>query len=354
MFIRISNQPRSAPLSLGFLLILGLAIGQSHPVRFAYLIDVGGKYIKVALATHRVVARGSLEEIEELRSVMPEGREATPAALVRYDPTYNRLYVLAVQGPGHDIGQPTKRWVLVLKLPTFELVRRIDLVEGDVSPSMLLTPDGERLLVSYEVNDPKAKNNAENFVFLREVYDTKSFQRVEQQRYEVPREPYDPKAIARVHFSNEARFAADGQTIIDGLYEIVNGQVYRRQPPSLPKEVRQYLKRTEGRPYFLIKRLDRIGRRLLLWEVQDGGRQATGRFMLYDELAHPRLQEFYVKELEGRYPKIIAIWPDGRGFFFAKGDKELYVVKVANGLRAIRLETGDLQPSLCECIFTDR
>jgi hypothetical protein len=81
---------------------------------------------------------------------------------------------------------------------------------------------------------------------------------------------------------------------------------------------------------------------------------ATGQFALYDTLVRPKVREFYLKELVGDYPRIFGIWPNGRGFFFAKGAEELYAVKVDDDIKPIRLELHGLQPRLSECIFADR
>jgi hypothetical protein len=263
-----------------------------------------------------------------------------------------------VEGPGHNVGvgQATRFWVLVLELPTFKLIGRMDLMEGDFSPNMLLTPDGERLLMSYKVTsyEPGSKN----FIFFREVYDTQRFKRLDQKRYEVPREPYDPKALAKARFSNKARFAADGKTIVDEGYEVIDSQVRVYQSAPLPKEVLEYLK---THPHFSIEELDEVGRRILLPERKPDQQHPgyhedyyTGRVALYDALPRPNIREFYLEALAGQYPKIFGIWPDGRGFFFAKGSEELYAVKVDNDIKPIRLPLHGLQPRLSECIFADR
>jgi hypothetical protein len=347
------NVPKRLWLLISIILLpvtLGLVRSHDEQARFAYLIDESGHYLKVNLTSTQVVRHGWFGETRELQPVMPEGREASFASQVPYDPNRHRIYVLAIEPV---LGQPTKRWVVVLELPTFKLIGRMDLMNGDIVPRMLLTPDGERLLVSYEATT--YESGSRDFVFFREVYDTRTFKRLEQKRYEVPREPSDPKAMAKARFSKEARFAADGKTIIDGEYEILDDQVTpHHQSVRLPKEVDDLLKRVKGRPYFTWERLDEAGQRVLLWEKQDGRDRATGRVVLYDALAQPKTREFYLKELAVEDPKIFGIWPNGRGFFFAKGREELYAVKVDKDVKPIRLELHGLQPYLSECIFADR
>jgi hypothetical protein len=104
--------------------------------------------------------------------------------------------------------------------------------------------------------------------------------------------------------------------------------------------------------------LDEAGRRVLLWEVQKGGDQSTGRFALYDALATKKVREFYLKELEGHYPKVVATRPDGQAVYFAvekeSGKEELYAVDVSKDMTATRIELLRIAPLNAHYVFADR
>jgi len=345
---------------------------QSGDWRYAYFFSGRGEFAKVEVATNRVVARGSLLEVKEAHHLFPEFFRETGIGVDCYDRNTGRLYVV---GPEEAFlsrdqdGRGTVRYrVIIFELSTLRLIGHVRLAEPVyIGPNLLLTPDGSRLLISYEV----VSDDDKHWVFVKEVFDTKSLERVELKRERVAREPYDPEALAKAHFSAKARFAADGKTIIDeappkavgrvlmeGEYEIADGKVQARLLPPWPDEVGKYLKEHPG---FQPHRLDEAGRRYLLWELKQNQdfagkyrhRYSTGRFALYDGLAAKKVREFSVKELEGDFPNIVAISPDGDVMYFAVGNDKLYAVNFRD-MTPVRIELSGMSALHVQCLFADR
>jgi hypothetical protein len=306
-----------------------------------------------------VVAHGSLLDVKEARQLFPEGFRETSISVCCYDRNTGRLYVIAPEGAflsWDKYGRGTIRTrVVVFELPTLRLIGSVALAEPVYQgPNLLLTPDSQRLLVSYEVVPDEGKH----WVFMKEVFDTKGLERVVLKREQVAREPFDPQALAKARFSEKARFAADGKTILDEEYEIVNGQVRHREWPPASEELLVYLKE---HPKFHLERLDEAGRRILMWELiceenfagRYRTRYATGRFALYDALAVKKLREFSVKELEGDYPKIVAISPNSQMMYFAVGNDRLYAVKLTD-MTPVGITLSGLSAQDVQCVFADR
>ncbi|RMD63664.1 hypothetical protein D6833_05385 [Candidatus Parcubacteria bacterium] len=329
---------------------------QDNNWRYAYFFSGIGKFVKVEVATNRVVARGSLLEIEGARHLFPEFEPNI--SVWGYDRHTGWVYVTApIEDLASKKSDPVLRYrVVVLTLPEFQLVGHAELAEPVYQgPNLLLTPDGKRLLVSYEV----VSDDDAYWVFVREIYDTRGLRRIELKRARVAREPYDPEAVARARFTRKARFAADGETIIDGRYEIVGDRVFPHRPAPWPEEVSKY---RQAHPDFFVVRLDKGGRRLLLWELKQNQkvkgryyqRYATGRFALYEALATPRLREYRLAELEGGFPRVVAVTPGGDKVYFAVGKEKLYVIEVTKGMKVNQIDLGGLSALHVTCVFADR
>jgi hypothetical protein len=338
-----------------------------------------GRFIKIEVATNRVVTRGSLLEVKEARALFPESFRETGIGVHCYDRNTGRLYVTAPQNAflsWDKHGRGTVRYrVVIFELPTFRLMGNIELTEPVyIGPNILLTPDGDRLLVSYEV----VSDDDKHWVFVKEEFNTKSLERIESKREAVSRTPYNPIAVAKARFSDKAYFAPDGETIYDEEYAIKGELVTLRPKRQLPAKVEQFVKE---HPNFFRHGpmwLDESGRRILLWEMDyrervrkhfDGStgktteekytiEYATGRFAIYDALAEKRLREWRVQELEGDTPKLISIAPDGRLMYFSKWVDEqygeLYAVDLTKEAPPVRLPLFGLDAYHVQCFFADR
>jgi len=348
--------------SLGVVLLVGPFSfpSQSDNWSYAYFFSGVGEFVKVEVATNRVVARGSLLEVEEARHLFPPFFRETGIGVCCYDRNMGWLYVLAPKEAflsWDKKGNATARYrVVIFELPAFRLIGSAELAEPVYKgPNLLLTPDGKRLLVSYKV----VSDDEAYWVFIREIYETRGLKRIQLKRIRVEQEPFDPKALARARFTRKARFAADGETIIDGFYEIVGDEVFPHRPAPWPEEVSKY---KQTHPDFFVVRLDEGGRRLLLWELKQNQkvkgryyqRYATGRFALYEALARPRLREYRLAELEGSLPRVVAVTPGGEKVYFAVGKEKLYAIEVAKGMKADRIDLGGLSALHVTCVFADR
>jgi hypothetical protein len=372
MIYQLIQQIQVAVLTLSLAMNM-VPISAQEEAGYAYFFDFAGKFIKVELATNRVVAHGALMEVEGLKGVLPTWRGECNTCRVRYDPNLNRLYILASVDGQHSYETMTLR-VLAVELPRFKLVGKVDISKakpGEVG--MLVTPDGNRLLVGYE-----APSQGENWVFVRETYDTRSFKRMDSKRQAVPRDPYDPIAVAKARFSDKAYFAPDGETIYDEEYAIKGELVAPRPKRSLPAEVERFVKENPNFSRYSPIWLDESGRRILVWEMEyrerirkhfDGStgktteekystEYATGRFAIYDALAGKKLRELRIKELEGDTPKLISITPDGRLMYFSKWVDEqygeLYAVDLMKEVPPVQLQLFGLDSYHAQCFFADR
>lgn len=377
------------------LLLTGGTISQSEDARYAYFFDLD-KYVKVELSTHRIVARGSLYEYEEIKSLLPTSiKSGGPPGLIRYDRNAHRLYFGAVDPETYSDVKHKER-ILIVQLPDFRLVGRIDLDRFvDRSFNTLLTPDGKRLFVSYEVSN--LESDKESFVYVREVYDTESFKLLETKKAVVPRAQWTPAAGRPVYFSASARFSEDGQTIYDddvgwlGVPQrprlditeeyVINGDhVTKRKKPDWPLPVREFMARNPDIPpiwatplrdrvVLVDLKYDRVMgtmRDTKTGQVRPTGKTflgeavTTGEVVYYDARAGGRLKRFTVKEVAGYEPRVLCVTPDGRTAYLQKliyrrrGENwqwEHYAIDLLSG-KAIKLKL--FNSAHVQCIFADR
>ncbi|MEM4413060.1 MAG: hypothetical protein QXD59_02160 [Candidatus Caldarchaeum sp.] len=244
------------------------------------------------------------------------------------------------------------------------------------------------MLVSYDLSH----DDKENFVFVREVYDTGSFKLLETKKAVVPRDQWTPEAGRNVYFSRNARFSEDGQTIydedtgddlglrfpraFDGEEYVINGDhVAKRKKPDWPAPVKEFMAKN---PNFSSVWSTSSPERVLLvdlkyrqvtetiqdpksGEVRPTGRTypgnsfTTGQVVYYDAMVGGRLKQFIVKELAGDKPRVLAITPDGRTAYFEKlndqGQWEHYAIDLLSG-KAVKLEL--FNSTHVRCIFADR
>jgi hypothetical protein len=357
-------------------------VSLAEQARFAYFFDASGAFWKVEAYSNQVIAHGKLQELDELKKLMPpEVRDGVLVNGLQYDPNLHRVYLVIQKKIWWVTQQETELFqIFVLELPTFRLVTTFPQKPLDFVPRFLITPDGEKLLMSRgSVKGEASKTH----IFTLETYDARSFKLLSKKSREVPEEELGNKTVGDyikaaqgAYFSENARFGPDGETIYDEGYQIVGDRVVNQVQRPLPAEVERF---NTAHPCvsgscFLLQRVDEEGGRMLFWErayqervrpIYDGSTgksweeqyrvlYATGRFALYDALASPKLREFKFKELEGDDPKVIGFTPDGQVMYWAKGTKELYAVNLTGDPKPVRIEVFGLYAQSAWCVFADR
>jgi hypothetical protein len=368
---------------LGGLLFCTLWLGgQAENPRYAYFFSLD-QYVKLEISTQRVVTRGSLYDKGELKLLLPASlQKGGPPTLGQYDTNSHRLYFLATQPESYS-GDKWKERIIIVELPDFKLVGRIDLDHFIVSSvNLLLTPDGRRLFVSYDFS----QNDKDNYVFVREAYDTQSFKLLETKRAVIQRNQRTPDAGRGFKFSAQARFSEDGQTIFDEdvgssypqafggeEYMITGEQVSKRKKPDWPVAVKEFKAKNAG--YSPVWSLASPARVILLdlkhhevvIEIRDsqtgkyspkkvnGDPFTTGRIVFYDAASGGRLRELTMKDLAGDNPNILCLTPDGRIAYFQKSNAEKqwehYAVDSVLG-KALKIELFNAMQ--VQCVFSDR
>ena len=227
-----------------------LAFSESKQVRYAYLFD-GAEFLKIDLSKGEVIQKASLFANEEFSTLLPASIKWGSVKAPEFDPVNKRLYYVATQ-PETNSDEKWKERILIVEFPAFKLVGQIDL-RGYVTQSVniLLTPDGKRLLVSYDYS----ADSDDAFVYKQEVYDTATFKLVGQpQSSVVSRAEWSPEASRQTYFSAYARFSADGKTIRDTSLPDMGNRIapsfcdlviregkVTREPFSLPEEVKGFV-----------------------------------------------------------------------------------------------------------------
>lgn len=360
----------------------GGGMHQGKEAQYAYFFYLD-KYIKVEASTQRTIAHGSLYEFEEIRSLLPASiKEGGPPTLVEYDPSTRRLYFLSVQPETYSDTRYKGR-IIIVELPAFKLVGWIDLgwfVNQQIN--VLLTPDGKQLLISYDLSS----SHENSFVFIQEVYDTRSFKLLETKQAVIPQEKWTPEAGREVYFSEKARFCEDGRAICDEIsdfpqafggyeYVIAEERVRKRKKPDWPLEVKKLMAKD---PVFQPIWSNALPARVLLLDIkyheiveqiqasQTGKKQATGRefqgrpfttghFVYYDAMAGVKLKEFTVKDLAGDNPKVLCVTPDGRTAYYVKMNDqrqwELFAIDLFHLGKVVKIELFDVIP--VKCIFAN-
>jgi hypothetical protein len=273
-----------------------------------------------------------------------------------------------------------------VELPDFKLVRRMDLDQFMVyGIHTLLTPDGKRLFISYDLSHTDEKN----FVFVREVYDTQSFKLLETKKAVVPRDQYTPEAGLGIRFSDKAWISEDGETIYDipygsisarppafggSEYIITSRSITERRRPDWPTSVEDFraknpdfdvswssrsparvvLIKTTDREYTYWER-DRETGDLRPTQSKTTTKYTNGHLAYYDETTGGRVRELQIQQLAGFMPYVPAVIPDGRIAYFAKmtekSQSELYAVDLSHE-KAVKIEFFGKTPG--RCIFADR
>jgi hypothetical protein len=382
------NRKRSVQVGLLFnavvlLLLTSGVLNQSREARYAYFFNASN-YIKVEIGTQRTVAHGSLYDYKELDALLPQSaRQGGAAGLAHYDPNTARMYFIAVDPETYTDAKWQER-ALIVQLPDFKLVGKIDFERyTETGVSTLLTPDGKRLYVGYGVSH----DDRDNYVLVREVYDTRNFKLLETEQAVIPWNQPIADTRRDLKFSRKARFSDDGRTILDEEetgsvivqafggeeYVITGKQVRKRQKPDWPIAVKEYQIKNPG---FSPVWSSVSPARVLLLDVKyheeiarirdyqtgeyrvskiNGAPFTTGQLAYYDATAGGKLREFTIKELAGDHPRVPCVTPDGRTAYMAKTndqkDQELYATDLLSG-KAVKIELFDVPP--VKCIFSDR
>ena len=192
---------------------------------FAYFFGWGGEFLKVDLHGQSIVSSGTLVEAEGAAPLLPPYSKGALTAHtawlprgLQYDRNKGRLYGVF---PKKDANEATEL-LIAFQLPTMEVVRAIDLprtVAG--TPRILVSPDGEKLFVSYRDTATEEKASSDITVSVIDVYDAARFDKIQTIREITDTDDY-LSARTRIHasFFTNAYFSSDGKTIYDNLDRI--------------------------------------------------------------------------------------------------------------------------------------
>lgn len=350
MFIRIILY---AFLLISFVGGYAISQGQSNDVEFVYFFGINGKYTKVKAYTNEIVEHGSLLDIKGVH--LPKNLRETRISSVRFDKNNSLLYVSVPESGDVSINGTSHYRLIVLKVPTLQLIGNIKLAEATKKPpTLLLTNKGDELIITYELLP-----HDNQWEFVKETYDTKALQLMKTERKEMAQDSYNPEEIAKFKLSERAHFSRDDTTIIDEEFEMTNDSILLRTPQPIPAVVEQYLKNNSD---YLFVNLDEDGRQILLWELKQNqningiyyNKYATGKFAIYDSARPTDLQFMQNNELEGEEPKIIAIRPDGKALYFAKGNEHLYKLEFGKDIKLTPIKLFDLSALYIEAVFTTK
>src|ERR1044072_1903622 len=127
--------------------------------RYAYAFDCSGAYLKIDTSTRQIAAQGKIwESAARIKQQETINFDGCLLSSVQVDADAGLLYaVVAREGKVGALGRMRYR-VVALQLPTFKLVKSLDLIPAiDGSITILLTPDRRELLLSYSSYE-KIKN----------------------------------------------------------------------------------------------------------------------------------------------------------------------------------------------------
>ncbi len=257
----------------------------SSAPRFAYFFGTTGKFLKLDTKDFSVDAQWTLPRINGVARLLPPDipRGAKKAhgywiaESLAYDKTFHRLYGIfptpGVTSPEWELNRMYE--MLVFRLPTLEVEIKIDLAQGlKGPPSLLVSPNGGRLFLSYGVRPTKEEKAKGLMVNVLDIYDTRTLRKVHTIREKTDRRAFmKAKAVINTSFSKNAYFSSDGKTIYDGLKAIsVNGNEFVKRKSINPLKALAPSQRAKLRPYERMDPADRIRRLRFGWPVSRNGR----------------------------------------------------------------------------------
>jgi hypothetical protein len=273
--------------------------GQQTITKFTYFFGEAGEFMKLRPADNLVAARWNLAATGGLATVLPAlprfgGRKAgeiwpSPSE-VMVDERLKRIYGVF---PMHSdkTGPPGRVAVLVLALPEMRLIANLE--AGD-NASILITPDGGRLLV----NELESSEHESKITSRVVVYSTDTFAKIAESTEEVDRQKYLMASVQiDNYFSKDAYFSQDGQFILDGLrITTVAGTVFSKKSiapldymsPLQKSQTKVFETRdaSSGKSFLPFRILNSLGGRTLV--ALDSPDQKRDLFMVVD-LLHPRV-----------------------------------------------------------------
>lgn len=188
--------------------------GSAHVQRTLYL--AGNRHITfIDLRTNTIkvwdlLTLAGLKESPECSARKPPLSCDWHASQARFEPKNGRIYFVAPAedpGTGPNSSQDLEREgrkdaVWVLKLGKMERVKKLELPASMESPTILLTPDGKRLLVSYTSNDSTGRQ-------VIDTFDTSTFNKVS-----TVKDTSDN--VLNTYFPAESYFLPNGKMIVAG------------------------------------------------------------------------------------------------------------------------------------------
>jgi hypothetical protein len=224
------SSPAPSPAPLPKVSVAAPAVSASASgAAFVYFFDLTGDYERIALATGEEVAHGQIPAAAGVvEPLQQSGFDGCIFCEARYDRNLGLLYaVIAKEARISDEG--TKHFAIVaLALP--QMTTSASKSSGVAEPVVLLTPDGRRLLASYQLNstDDKAKKMS----FALSIYRAPTLKLLRTIHQTTTPAAYLAGAGVKAKLSEQAYFGPDGKTIYDQLsrselvgYKITKGEI---------------------------------------------------------------------------------------------------------------------------------
>jgi len=205
--------------------------------RFIYLFEEYAQFMKIDFKENAVAGYWSLADIRQSEKIFPNcaADSNPPCAVVfpetmRYDPRRHRLYGAF---PLSEWGttKRTRFRILALQLPDFAVVGEIPIPQPqDTPPVVLLTPDGNQVLVGYSDHAAEANAPKPMVAVVLDSYNADGFTKMWSRKEAAPRESLQLlKSVLNSSFTSKAYFSSNGGFIFDGLERIsVVGQTFAK------------------------------------------------------------------------------------------------------------------------------
>ncbi len=185
---------------------------------FAYFFDLAGDYEKIASATGEEAGQGTIPpgKAEEVASLRQSGFDGCILCGARYDRISGRLYAVMAPDPSHSQGVARNFKVIAIDLPQMKVSGSLPV--SNAEPVVLVTPEGDRLLASYQA-DP-AGANASSLRFALSIYSAPALKLVRTLRETSKISDFLAGGAEKGSFSDQAYFGPDGKTIYDRFSKI--------------------------------------------------------------------------------------------------------------------------------------
>jgi hypothetical protein len=188
------------------------ASGAASAIKFAYFFDLTGDFEKIALATGEEVAHGQIPPaVGIVDPFQQSGFDGCVFCGARYDGRLGRLYAVMAKEASTSEDDTKPFAIVALDLPQMKVAASVDI--GMAQPVVLLTPDGQTLLASYQLSSKDAKSNELSFDLS--VYSAPSLKLLQTIRESTTIAAYTGGAVIKAKLSEQAYFGADSKTIYD-------------------------------------------------------------------------------------------------------------------------------------------